>query len=198
MSDEIPKSENEDKEVLDSTLEEAQNATGIKEEKVNEDAVHLAEISDDPEEVQQPSFFVEEDDRIIIELDVLFEKEKGRLVSIARKGLTKEELFKVLGHSEETFEFSVPNYDQMSNYRERCSSYRRDAGRLLTDPLKLRNYFLVWHLKDWSLRDRHGEKIDLSFNDKGALDKESIKKAYKINPTMMDVVMTLLERDLML
>lgn len=180
------------------SLEEAESKTGIKEDGMNQDAVDAAKEGDAPEEAALPSFFVEEEDRFTVEVDVLFRKEDGRLVSVSRTGFLDKGEFEALGFVEEKFHFKPVGYEQMSNYRQRCSVYRRDAGRALVDPVALRNYFIVWHLKDWTMRDRKGEKIGLSFNESGALDDDSIQQVYKINTTMLDVVLTLFEKDMMM
>jgi hypothetical protein len=186
------------KQAKEVSLEEAESKTGIKESGVNDDAVKLADKDDEPKEVALPSFFIEDDDRIKIEVDILFDKQTGRLTSVSRSGLIDEEDFSVMGFSKETFYFKPVDYEQMSNYRQRCSAYRRDAGRSLVDPIGLRNYLIVWHLKDWTMRDRNGKKIELKFAESNALDDDSIQLVYKTNTTMLDVVMTLFEKDMMM
>ena len=66
------------------------------------------------------------------------------------------------------------------------------------DAVQVRNFFIVWHLKDWSLRDSKGNKVALEFDKSGSLSSECITKVYKIFPTLMDVVMTLFEKDIIL
>ena len=181
--------------------EEAEKKTGITEDGHNQDAVDLAAKEDAAEDEAPdvlPSFFVEDEDRLTVEVDILFEKKTGKLVSVSRSGLINEEEFQTLGYCKETFSFKPVGYEQMSNYRQRCSVFRRDAGRALTDPIALRNYLIVWHLKDWTMRDRKGNKIELKFNENGALDDESIQQVYKTNTTMLDVVLTLFEKDMMM
>jgi hypothetical protein len=187
-------------------LEEAESKTGIKEDGINQDAVDMASKEAEgkepvPEEEQTqalPSFFVDEEDRLKVEVDILFDKSNGNLVSVSRKGLLDEEDFDMLGYASEWFEFKPTNYEDMTNYRQRCSVFRRDAGRALVDPIALRNYLVVWHLKDWSMKDRQGEKVELKFNKEEALDDDSIKQVYKMNPTLLDVVLTLFEKDMMM
>jgi hypothetical protein len=178
------------------TLEEAASKSGIKDDATNEDAVKLA--SDEPEEAHQPSFFIEDDDLIRVELDILFDKAKGSLVSVSRKGLLDPKDFEILGYTDEWFDFKPPTYEEMSNYRQRASVFRQDAARQLVDPVALRNYLIVWHLKAWSMKDRNGKIIELTHEDKGALSDESIKAVYKLNPTLLDVVITLFEKDMMM
>jgi hypothetical protein len=178
------------------SLEEAESKTGIKDGAKNEDAVASAAAPSG--EPALPSFFVEEEDRLRIEVDILFNKETGALVSVSRKGLLDPADFETLGFSTEWFEFFPVGYEDMTNYRQRCTVYRRDAQRALVDPIALRNYFVVWHLRDWTMRGRDGKKIELSFSEGGALEDESIKLVYKMNTTMLDVVLTLFEKDMMM
>jgi hypothetical protein len=146
-----------------------------------------------------PSFFVEEEDVLRINVDILFDKDTGKLVAVTRSGVVGDKTeFKALGFTEEWFDFSPVGYEQMSRYRQQCTSFRADAGTALVDPVGLRNYLIVWHLKDWSIRDRDGKKIDLEFSDNGSLTEESIRMVYKTNTTMLDVVLTLFEKDMMM
>ncbi|MHC4213155.1 MAG: hypothetical protein ACYSWP_07280 [Planctomycetota bacterium] len=181
-------------------VEEAESKTGIKESGSNDIAVKEAEESNEqePEEVSFPSFFIEDDDLIEIKVDILFDKKTGKLKSVSKSGLINKEDFNVLGFSEETFFFKPATYEQINNYRQRCSSYRRDAGKVLSDPISLRNYLIVWHLKDWTISDRKGKKIELGFAETGALDDASMEMVYKINSTTLDVVITLFEQDMMM
>jgi hypothetical protein len=178
------------------SIEEAEGKTGVKETVVNEDAVALAEESD--EEVAMPSFFIEDNDEIVIEVDILFDKRTGRLTSVSRSGIVNKDDFQTMGHSVESFTFRPVNYDEITKYRQKCSTYRMDAGRSLVDPIHLRNFLIVWHLKDWTIKNGKGKKVELKFSDEGALDAESIEKVYSINPTLLDVVLTLFEKDMMM
>ena len=193
-------------EETNSPLEKAEKMSGIKDVGTNVDAIALATKSEDSDEVivVTPSFFIEDDDRIKIELDILYDKQKGNLVSISRKGLLDPEDFETLGYSHEWFEFTPPTYEDMTRYRQRCSVFSEEAGRTLVDGTVLRNFYIVWHLKDWSMRKRDGSKVEL-VHDKTkssnpniqSLNDKTITAVYKINPTLLDIVLTLLERDMM-
>jgi hypothetical protein len=181
-------------------IEKAEAATGIRESAQNKEAIESVSDEDvETDSVALPSFFVEEEDRVEVDVDILFDKKNGRMQGVSRKGaMGEEDDFELFGFCTEKFEFSPIGYEQMANYRQRCGVFRRDANRLLTDPISLRNYVIVWHLKDWSLRDRNGEKIELSFAESGALDDESIAKVYSLQTTLLDVVLTLFESDMMM
>lgn len=170
--------------------EAAVNAEGIEAEKDKE--------TDDTSESQQPSFFVDES-RVEVQVDVLSSPSSGRIMSVSRAGLGLDfSQFGHLSHSVETFEFSTPTYEQLAMYRQRSAVYRREVGQMIIDKIALRNYFLVWHLKDWSLRDRHGDKVELEHDKDGSLTDASAKKVYALQPILLDVVLTVFERDIML
>lgn len=179
-------------------LAEAESKSGIKEGGVNQDAIDISEKTDEPKETALPSFFIEENDRFRIEVDILFDKENGKLISISRSGILDKNDFSAVGFTQEWFDFQPIGYEEMSNYRQRCSVFRSDANRSLVDPIALRNYMIVWHLKDWSIKGRDGKKIELKHTDKGALDDASIIQVYKLNTTLLDVVLTLFEKDMMM
>lgn len=197
---EVPEVETkvEEQEEQEASLKEAEKKTGIKETGVNQAAVDEAKDTEPVKKEAAPVFFVEDDDVMRVEVDILFDKADGKLVSVSRSGVLDAEDFNTLGFCKEWFDFHPVGYEEMSNYRQRCSVYRQDANRSLVDPVALRNYLLVWHLKDWSMRDRNGKKKGLKFADSGALTDETIVVVYKTNTTMLDVVLTLFEKDMMM
>jgi len=148
----------------------------------------------------KPSFFIKKTARHIVKLDVLSDREDGRVVSVSKAGLgiDFEADFPFLTHSELVFEFSVPNYEDMSTYRQRSSMFRREAQQVIVDKLQLRNFLLVWHLKGWNLTDDEGKKIELAFDPNGSLSEESLAMVYAMSPTLLDVVMTMYEKDCLL
>jgi hypothetical protein len=101
-------------------------------------------------------------------------------------------------HTELIFEFSIPNYEDMSSYRQRSAVFRREAGQTIVDKLQLRNHLLVWHLKGWNLTDDDGKKIPLTFDPNGSMSEESLSLVYAMSPTLLDVVMTVFEKDVLL
>jgi len=188
-----------------TSLREAEESTGIKESGVDQDALDKSKSDSDSDSDSDdqgdslPSFFVEEDDRVRISVDVLFDKKNGRLVGVSRSGsLGDSEDFNMFGFTTEWFEFTPVGYEDMANYRQKCSVFRKDANRLLADPISLRNFLIVWHLKDWSMKGRDGKKIELNFLDNGALGDGGIKSVYKMHTTLLDVVVTLFEKDMMM
>jgi len=174
--------------------------SGNKEAAINSDAVAAAEGKPVPTEPEaMPSFFIQSTDRQRIEIDVLFDKKTGKLTSFSRTGLGLDfTQFEYFGHTVEWFEFSIPTYEDITTYRQRCSVYRREAGKMLVDSVQIRNFLLVWHLKDWSLRGADGKKVELVHTDEGALNDESIKRVYKLPSALLDVLLTAFEKDITL
>jgi len=182
-------------------IEADERRTGNREAAVNIDVLAGVQgVQGVPVEAEvAPSFFVLESDRYRLELDILFDRKTGKITSISRKDLGVDfSEFKFFAHSVEWFEFSIPTYEDIATYRQRCSAYRRDAGKVLVDAIQMRNFLLVWHLKDWSLRGADGKKVELKQNLEGALDDDSLKKVYQVSPTLIDVILTNLEKDVIL
>ena len=151
-----------------------------------------------------PSFFVEageEDERekARVEVDILTSKKTGKVLTVARTGLGIDfKDFEYLRHTRVWFEFTVPTYDEISRYRKECGVWQPQAQQVLIDKLQMRDYLLVWHLKDWSLEGKDG-KVELEHDkEDGSLEKKTIKKVYSLHPTIIDVVMTIFEKDTLL
>ena len=199
--EETDKSEKEEVSEESGDIEDLARA-GHKEVAKNADVMAIekdkADASDEEGE-KLPSFFVEEEDKHIVEVDILASKSDGKIVSISRKGLDIDfSEFGHLNHSLETFEFSIPTYDAMSTYRQRSAIFSNESNQMVVDRVQLRNFFLVWHLRDWSLRDRDGNKVELNHDEDGSLDDGSMKRVYSVQPTLIDVIMTLFEKDMLL
>jgi hypothetical protein len=182
---------------------EDEKRSGLKDNVRNVDA--LVDESDIATEVEKtedakPSFFIKKSARKIVELDVLTSKADGNIVSVSRvgMGIDFEKDFPNFKHTVLRFEFSIPNYEDMSTYRQRSSVYRREIQQTMVDKLSLRNFLIVWHLKDWNIPDENGEKIELFFDKSGALTEESIATVYSLSPSLVDVVMTQYEKLILL
>jgi len=173
---------------------------GVKEMAQNPEAIAAEKEKPQEKPPAKPSFFVKKNSRHVITMDVLTSKEDGRIVSVSKAGLGIDfkKDFSFLVHTVLTFDFSFPNYEDMSTYRQRSSVYRREAQQVIVDKVQLRNYLLVWHLKDWNMVDDEGKKITLTFESTGALSDESLAVIYGLWSTLMDVVMTVYEKDMLL
>ena len=166
----------------------------------NEDAISL-EKAKDADEVSDkacfPSFFIEDDDTQDIEVDILSNKETGKILSVSRAGLVDMSEFDYLASTTVKFTFSIPTYDDIIKYRQECRSFDADANKAIIDNVLMRNFYLVWHLKDWTLTDSKGEKVELGHEEDGALKDSSIRCVYKMPASLLDVILTLFEKDIL-
>lgn len=183
--------------------EETAKRIGVKEAAQNEDVMSMekkeSEGSEEEMPVALPSFFIDPDKRNKVEVDVLCSKKDGQVLSVSRTGIGIDfDEFEYLSHFKEWFEFTLPSYEEMSSYRQRSGVYRKEAQSVIIDRLQLRNFLLVWHLKDWSLRDADGNKVELTHDVNGSLSDESIKVVYRTHTTILDVVLTIFEKDILL
>ena len=179
---------------------DAEKRGGVKEVVANSEAMAAEKDGGEPEKVAAPSFFVKKDARHRVEVDILTSKKDGKVMSISRTGLGLDfkKDFAYMRHEVEWFEFSLPNYEDMTTYRQRSSTWKREAQQTVIDKLQMRSFLLVWHLKDWSLKDEDGNKVGLEHEEGGALTDSSMAKVYAVMPTLVDVVMTLFEKDVLL
>jgi hypothetical protein len=145
-----------------------------------------------------PSFFIDEDDTQDIEVDILSDKESGKILSISRSGLVDMSDFEYLTATAVKFTFSIPTYDDIIKYRQECRSFDIDANKSIVDAVQMRNFYLIWHLKDWTLTDSKGKKVELVHEENGALKDSSIKYVYKMPASVLDVVLTLFEKDVLI
>ena len=146
-----------------------------------------------------PCFFVDSEEKYRIDVDILYDKKTGKILSVSRTGLGVDfSKFHFLGHITEWVEFTQPTYDDIANYRRAASSFNIDAERILVDPISLRNSLIIWHLKGWSLKDKEGNKVELEINESGSLVEDSLKSVYNLFPTFVDVIMTLFENEVLL
>lgn len=174
--------------------------SGLKESARNVDAIVDEGESVTEKDDAKPSFFIKTASRKIVELDVLTSKVDGNVISVSKSGLgiDFEKDFPTFVHTVLRFEFSIPNYEDMSTYRQRSAVYRREIQQTMVDKLTLRNCLLVWHLKDWNIPDESGAKVVLYFDKSGALSEESISTVYALSPSLIDVVMTNYEKLILL
>jgi hypothetical protein len=192
-----------EKDLATPKSEEDAKRLGVKDVAQNADAMAIAKKAEEDKNEEQPpaapSFFIDEEKHHRIEVDILCSRKDGQVLSVSRVGLGIDyDEFQYLTHVKEWFEFTIPTYEDMSSYRQRCGIYRAEAQQVLIDRLQLRNFMLVWHLKDWSLRTPDGKKVELVHDQNGSLGDESMKMVYKTHTTILDVVLTILEKDVLL
>jgi hypothetical protein len=148
----------------------------------------------------KPSYFIKRTKRCDVLIDVLTKKTNGDVVSVAKSGLgiDYEKSFPIFVHNQLKFEFSYPNYEDMMTYRKRSSRYVKEANQMIVDKADLRNFLLVWHLKAWNMMDEDGKPVVLESDENGSLAESSLAMVYALPPTLMDVVMTAYEKEVLL
>ena len=195
-------------EVEAPVVEEVVTPVEVKEEisekiaSYNEDAIASAKSKEDSDGSEEnkncfPSFFIDEDETQDVEVDILSNKENGKILSVSRTGLVDMEEFDFLRSTSVKFTFTVPTYDDIIRYRQQSRSFSREANKEIIDNVQMRNFYLIWHLSDWTLTDSKGKKVELVHSEEGALDDKSIKCVYKMPASLLDVVLTLFEKDVL-
>jgi hypothetical protein len=193
MVEENVESKNTTQERMSGQKANAQNVIAVVEAKKEEEA------QGEPKVIARPKFFIKTEDRVKVELVLLFNKRSGEIVNISLKefhiDLSKLEF---LGGTEEWFEFSRPSYDEISSYRQKSMVFDKNLGRMLVDPVRMRNFLIIFHLKSWSIRGDDGSPIVLTFNERGALDDDSVKFIDKLHPTILDIALSKFETEILL
>lgn len=72
--------------------------------------------------------------------------------------------------------------------------YNTEDQNNTINEIRLREFFLVFHLLDWNLTDDDGKKIELKFDTNKALSDESLNLIYTLPHNLIDVVLTTFER----
>ena len=146
---------------------------------------------------KKPSFFVDETERFRVSLSILYDPKDGSIINIIRsENVNREQKLDFLRIDDEWFEFTVPNYSQISRYRQQSAFYSRQAGKMICDPVQFRQFLLINHLKDWSLKDKDGKKIELKTDTLGNLTEECVvNTVFKISAMLLDHVMEIFESD---
>ena len=188
-------------EIQEEVQEEKKEVKEKKEAFYNEEAIQI-EKNKSGEEVDEeafvaPSFFIEEDETQDVEVDILSNKTTGKIVSISRAGLVDLTEFDFLHLTTEKFTFTIPNYDEMVRYRQQCTEFNREANKNIINNTQMRSYYLVWHLRDWTLKDKKGKKVELEHEETGAMSDDSIRKVYSMPASMLDVILTIFEKDVL-
>lgn len=191
--------ENEDVRII----EEKHN--GIVDVATNDDALDVVaeEVNDeDSEKIQikkKPSYFTSPFSRKKIVMNLISSPLTGQIISIVPQTYDIDySQFPTLLRTEVWFDFTVPNYEQMANYRLNSSFYNQVAKRNIIDNNRMRMFFIRNHLKDWNLLNDDESKIELLFNKDGTLTNESLDVVCSLFPTLIDVVMTTFEKTYLL
>lgn len=182
------------KEVVDNPTngEPTATAMAVKEEKKEEPVVKKA----------PPRIFFKQDSKVEISINGYHNNETGELAFAlpaddkdANDNGNFNDLFTIVNYK---FWFSRCPYDKYNRYRTRSMIYNSEDQNNTINELKLREFFLVFHLVDWNLTDEEGNKVKLKFDPNGALSDESLRLIYTLPNTLLDVVLTSYERKMSL
>lgn len=123
----------------------------------------------------------------------------GQIVSVLNEDVaTLKDVLVSFNFKEYVFKFSQVNYDKLNKYRQRSLEYDKMTKNNIVNHLKIRDYFIIYHLRDWNIDDENGKKVELKFDTNGSLSDESVEKVYSLHPSIIDVVLTSFERKMVL
>jgi hypothetical protein len=160
---------------------------------VNEEGINNATIEEAFEKTETPvpvQMFMQEDEQVEVEVDIFSEKKTGKILAVFKKDAFKPD-GEDFGFAVHKFSFSIPTFEEVSEYRQRSSN---NSSRLV-DKNMFRNFLMAMHLKDWTLTDNAGQKIELEFEADGTLSKKSIRIVNKVPTVVWDVVLTNFEKE---
>lgn len=173
----------------------------IKEVKKKEEKMEKkAEVKETKKKIVAPKLFFKENDKIEISLDAYHNNETGELSFVVPSDNTDfkddtslNELFNKVVYK---FWFTRIPYDKLNRYRSRSMIYNSEDQNNTINELRLREFFLIFHLVDWNITDEDGEKIELKFDMNKTLSDESLKLIYSLPSSLIDTVLTTFERKL--
>lgn len=147
-----------------------------------------------------PNIFVNSEDKLDVEVIVFSDRATGEFLSVIVPEIVikTEDLTAILGVTKYKFVFTKPNYDKMNQYRKSSMEYDPNVQRSVLNPLRLRDYFIIFHLKEWNVKNTDGEISPLTCNTNGSLDDKSTALVYSLHSSILDVVMTTYERKMVL
>ena len=141
------------------------------------------------------SLFIEDNATISIDIDVFTNNSDGTLALVRKADGTIPEINGIT-HNKETFVFDYPKYDQIVDFRSACSVFV--GGSFKTDQVKFRHMLILNNLRDWTLKDKEGNKIKIDKEVGEMIGDETIKLVTKLPSGIWDVVMTNFEKKLLL
>lgn len=210
--------ENEEKEIKDVSPEEAvekmteeaqeslemdevsARVSGVKSEVGDVSQLEEADGEEKEENHSLPLFFVDDDNYIHVEVDVIFDPANGRpRIMMSAPNFASESSLRTLKKHRVWADFTQPSYDDMTTYREVCLSWDEETKQFLADPIKMRLHYIRYHLRDWNLTDNKGEKVELEIDQhtKG-LTQKTMGLVGKIAPAILDVLLTEFEKEALL
>jgi hypothetical protein len=179
----------ENEEVVNETAE-------IKE--VNKKSTKKTEkIAEPVKKAATPFLFFKKDNRIEIAIDGYHSNETGELQFVLTPDndeFDQKELESLFTKVTYKFWFSRVPYNKLNRYRSRSMIYNSEDQNNTINELQLREYFLVYHLVDWDLKDEEGNKVELTFDPNGALSDKTLDVIYSLPSILIDAVLTNFEK----
>jgi hypothetical protein len=173
-------------------------------EAVDTESLPVSNVEPAPAIVEQakPIFFSKPEKLFRVEVEILSDPKNGNIQAI----FLKQDIEKMVDlgrvssfvHTSHWFDFTLPNYEMMTDYRTRCQIFKDNSERPVIDSIRMRHLLIVRHLKQWSLTDENGEQSLLVKMNDGSLTDESVVSIYALPPSLVDVVMSAFERDALL
>lgn len=161
-----------------------------------------AKPAEEPKKKAAPRLFFKQDSRVEISVNGYHNNETGELafaLPADDKDANNDESFgELFTRVNYKFWFSRCPYDKYNRYRTRSMIYNSEDQNNTINELRLREFFLVFHLVDWNLTDDEGKKIELKFDPNKALSDESLKLIYTLPNTLLDVVLSTYEKKMSL
>jgi hypothetical protein len=167
-----------------------ENANVVEEKDVENAVVEEISIESTPVKSVPPIMFLEENASVDIDVDVISEHENGKILYVLPKGAVNQDDKKLFLFTPFSFKFSIPNWEQISLYRQRSTA--NSQGRF--DKNIFRTFLLLNHLKAWNIKDSNGDIVELEFDISGELTKESSSKINRVPSIVWDSVLTMVER----
>ena len=148
-----------------------------------------------------PRIFFKQDSRVEISINGYHNNDTGELafaIPADDKDTNDDSFGELFTKVNYKFWFSRCPYDKYNRYRTRSMIYNSEDQNNTINELRLREFFLVFHLVDWNLTDEDGKKVELKFDPNKALSDESLKLIYTLPNTLLDVVLTTYEKKMSL
>lgn len=148
-----------------------------------------------------PRIFFKQDSRVEISINGYHNNDTGELafaIPADDKDTNDDAFGELFTKVNYKFWFSRCPYDKYNRYRTRSMIYNSEDQNNTINELRLREFFLVFHLVDWNLTDENGKKVELKFDPNKALSDESLKLIYTLPNTLLDVVLTTYEKKMSL
>ena len=155
----------------------------------------------EPKKKVAPRIFFKQDSRVEISINGSHNNDTGELafaIPADDKDTNDDAFGELFTKVNYRFWFSRCPYDKYNRYRTRSMIYNSEDQNNTINELRLREFFLVFHLVDWNLTDEDGKKVELKFDPNKALSDESLKLIYTLPNTLLDVVLTTYEKKMSL